>query len=61
MRGVGHDALASLDARFEALDVDFGRPPIAPEKLIRASLLQVLFSVRSERQVREQVPYALLF
>jgi transposase len=44
-----------------AVDVKGGRPSIAPEKLLRAMLLQVLFSVRSERQLMEQVHYNLLF
>ena len=48
-------ALASLDAEFEALYVDFGRPSIAPERLIRASLIQILFSIRSKRQLMEQM------
>jgi transposase len=61
IRQVVNDALASLDAEFEALYIDFGRPSIAPERLIRASLLQILFSVRSERQLMEQVQYNLLF
>ena len=39
IRHVVNDALASLDAEFEALYVDFGRPSIAPERLIRASLI----------------------
>lgn len=47
IRQVVNDALASLDAEFEALYVDFGRPSIAPERLIRASLIQILFSIRS--------------
>ncbi|MCC5999881.1 MAG: IS5 family transposase [Pararhodobacter sp.] len=55
-----NDALASLDAEFEALYTDFGRPSIPPERLIRASLLQILFSVRSERQLMEQMQYNLL-
>jgi transposase len=44
-----------------AAEVKGGRPSIAPEKLLRAMLLQVLFSVRSERQLMEQVQYNLLF
>jgi len=44
-----------------AADVKGGRPSIAPEKLLRAMLLQVLYSVRSERQLMEQVHYNLLF
>ena len=52
-------ALASLDSEFEALCTDFGRPSIPPERLIRASLIQILFSVRSERQLMEQMQYEL--
>tara|TARA_R110002072_G_C7879322_1_gene527883 strand:- start:105 stop:1280 length:1176 start_codon:yes stop_codon:yes gene_type:complete len=61
IRQVVNDALASLDAEFEALYTDFGRPSIPPERLIRASLLQILFSVRSERQLMEQMDYNLMF
>ena len=61
IRQVVNDALASLDAEFEALYTDFGRPSIAPERLIWASLLQILFSIRSERQLMEQIQYNLLF
>jgi transposase len=61
IRQVVNDALASLDAEFEALYTDFGRPSIPPERLIRASLLQILFSVRSERQLMEQLDYNLMF
>ncbi|MEO9632722.1 MAG: IS5 family transposase [Sulfitobacter sp.] len=61
IRRVVNDALASLDAEFAALYTDFGRPSIAPERLIRASLLQLLFSIRSERQLMEQMDYNLLF
>ncbi len=48
-----NDALASLDAEFEARDTDFGSPSIPPERLTRESLLQILFSVRSEKQLME--------
>ena len=61
IRQVVNDALASLDADFEELYADFGRPSIAPERLIRASLIQILFSIRSERQLMEQMQYNLLF
>ncbi len=61
IRQVVNDALASLDADFETLYTDFGRPSIPPERLIRASLLQILFSVRSERQLMEQMDYNLMF
>ena len=61
IRQVVNDALASLDGEFAALYTDFGRPSIAPERLIRASLLQILFSVRSERHLMEQMQHNLLF
>ncbi|SNX74645.1 transposase-like protein DUF772 [Cereibacter ovatus] len=52
IRQVVNEALASLDPEFESLYTDFGRPSIPPERLIRASLIQILFSVRSERRKR---------
>lgn len=61
IRQVVNEALASLDAEFAVLYTDFGRPSIPPERLIRASLIQILFSVRSERQLMEQMHYNLLF
>jgi len=61
IRQIVNDALASLDAEFDALYTKEGRPSIAPERLIRASLLQMLFSIRSERQLMEQMDYNLLF
>jgi transposase len=54
-------ALASLDADFTALYAGDGRPSIAPERLMRTALLQILFSIRSERQLMEQLEYNLLF
>ncbi|MEQ6436620.1 IS5 family transposase [Comamonas sp. w2-DMI] len=59
-----NDALAKMNSKFSAMyaaDVKGGRPSIAPEKLVRAMLLQVLYSVRSERQLVEQIQYNLLF
>ena len=61
IRQVVNDALTSLDADFEVLYTDFARPSIAPERVIRASLIQILDSVRSERQLMEQMQYNLLF
>lgn len=55
------EALSSFDADFEALYTDFRRPSIMPERLLRASQTQILYSVRSERQLMEQVKYNLLF
>jgi transposase len=53
--------LADLSPRFEALYARTGRPSIAPEKLLRALLLQVLYTVRSERLLMEQLDDNLLF
>jgi transposase len=50
-----------LSARFDRLYSDIGRPSIAPEKLLRALLLQALYTVRSERLLMEQLQYNLLF
>ena len=54
-------ALVRLDAELERLYSTTGRPSIAPERLLRASLLMVLYSIRSERQLMEQLNYNLLF
>ena len=55
------EALRELKPRFNRLYAKTGRPSIAPEKLLRALLLQVLYSVRSERMLMEQLDYSLLF
>jgi transposase len=54
-------ALDRMDADFEKLYSDTGRPSIAPERLLRATLLMILYSIRSERQLMEQMNYNLLF
>jgi transposase len=61
IKAVVDRALASLDADFSRLYADEGRPSIAPERLLRAALIQILFSIRSERQLMEQLEYNLLF
>ena len=53
--------LEQMSARLDALYSATGRPSIAPEMLLRATLLQAFFSVRSERQLMEQIDYNLLF
>lgn len=53
--------LDGLFAKMYAEDVRGGRPSIPPEKLLRAMLLQVFYSVRSERQLMEQIQYNLLY
>jgi transposase len=61
IRPLLEETLDSLDRTFEVIYADSGRPSIPPERLIRASLLQVLYSIRSERQLMEQLDYNLLF
>jgi transposase len=61
IRAIVNDALVSLDAEFERLYEGTGRQSVAPERLLRASLLQAFYSVRSERQLMEQIDYNLLF
>ena len=61
IRSLADAALGKLSGRFDALYSSTGRPSIVPEMLLRATLLQVFFSVRSERQLMEQIDYNLLF
>ena len=61
IRTMADEALCGLKAWFGKLYAKTGRPSIAPEKLLRALLLQVLYSVRSERMLMEQLDYNLLF
>jgi len=61
MRKLVDEALANLDSVFDEIYADCGRPSIPPERLIRASLLQVFYSIRSERQLMEQLDYNLMF
>lgn len=58
---VVNDALTCLDAELEALHTDFCYPSAPPGRLIRACLIPILFSVRSERQLMEQLQYSFLF
>jgi transposase len=61
IRKIVDQGLAALSPEFERLYAKLGRPSIAPEKLLRALLLQAFYSVRSERQLMEQLDYNLLF
>src|SRR5215217_3125698 len=61
IRALADEALAALNGRFEGLYSPMGRPSIPPEMLLRATLLQAFFSVRSERMLMEQINYNLLF
>src|SRR5437870_75221 len=61
LRKMVDEVLAGLSPRFTQMYAKRGRPSIAPEKLLRALLLQVLYTIRSERQLMEQLDYNLLF
>ena len=61
LRTMTDEALQQLQPRFNKMYAKIGRPSIAPEKLLRALLLQALYSVRSERMLMEQLNYNLLF
>jgi transposase len=53
--------LATMSKRFDELYAENGRPSIPPERLLRALLLQIFYSIRSERLLMEQLDYNLLF
>jgi transposase len=61
IRAIVDEALEVLSAEFEAMYAPVGRPSVPPEKLLRALLLQAFYSIRSERQLMEQLDYNLLF
>jgi transposase len=61
IQGLVNTALGRLNGLFSTIYADTGRESIAPEKLMRALLLQVFYSIRSERQLMEQMRYNLLF
>jgi transposase len=61
LREVVDAILASMDTEFDALYADCGRQSIPPERLLRASLIQTLFSIRSERQLVSHIDYNLLY
>ena len=61
IRTIVNEALCALEREFAALYARVGRPSIAPEKLLRAMLLQAFYSIRSERQLMEPLEFDLLF
>ena len=61
IRRIVNDVLAALDGEFGKLYAAEGRPSIAPERLLRALLLQAFYTIRSERQLMEQLHYNLLY
>jgi transposase len=60
IRAIVDEALEAMSPAFEGLYAKIGRPSIPPEKLLRALLLQAFYTVRSERQLMEQLDYNLL-
>ena len=60
IRAMVDEVLGQLSRRFDTMYARVGRPSIAPEKLLRAQLLQMLYSIRSERLLMEEMDYNLL-
>ena len=61
IRGIVNDVLVALDPEFAKIYAAGGRPSIPPERLLRALLLQVFYTIRSETQLMEQLDYNLLY
>ena len=61
IRGMADAALRNMSERFDTMYAKTGRPSIPPEKLLRAQLIQMLYSVRSERLLMEEIDYSMLF
>jgi transposase len=61
VRRMVDEVLGALSPQFDRMYAREGRPSIAPEKLLRAQLLQMLYSIRSERLLMEEVDYSVLF
>ncbi len=61
VRAIVDEVLREMDAAFDGMYGDEGRPSIPPERLLRALIIQLLYSIRSERMLMEQLAYNLLF
>ena len=61
IRAMADEALQNMSGRFDAMYAKTGRPSIPPEKLLRAQLIQMLYSIRSERLLMEEIDYSMLF
>lgn len=61
IRSMADEALKNMSDRFDRMYAKTGRPSIAPEKLLRAQLIQMLYSIRSERLLMEEIDYSVLF
>jgi len=61
VRSITDEILSNMSPLFDAMYAEGGRPSIPPEKLLRAQLLQMFFSVRSERLLMEEIDYSILY
>src|SRR6516225_11211718 len=61
IRTMVDEVLSRLSPQFDRMYASEGRPSIAPEKLLRAQVLQMLYSIRSERLLMEEIDYSILF
>jgi transposase len=61
IRAMADEALKNMSERFDGMYAKTGRPSIPPEKLLRAQLIQMLYSIRSERLLMEELDYSMLF
>ena len=61
VRAMADEALKNMSRRFDTMYAKTGRPSIPPEKLLRAQLIQMLYSIRSERLLMEEIDYSMLF
>src|SRR3954464_6594841 len=61
VRAMTDEILSNMSPLFDAMYAEGGRPSIPPEKLLRAQLLQMFFSVRSERLLMEEIDYSILY
>ena len=61
IRRIADEVMKGLSPRFARMYSDVGRPSIPPEQLLRALMLQALYTIRSERQLMEQLDYNMLF
>ena len=61
IRAMADEALHNMSERFDTMYAKTGRPSIPPEKLLRAQLIQMLYSIRSERLLVEEIDYSMLF
>jgi transposase len=61
LRGIADEVLGEMSPLFDAMYAETGRPSVPPERLLKGMVLMALYTVRSERQLCEQLEYNLLF